>query len=181
MTTTSDTPSHDTPAGELHDLADLYVAEDLAAAATAWPRGEVVAAFKRYRRAVDQSDHETMAAMLSDDGRAGNATYGLFSDRAAYLAFLKEAWLSVISNLNVWQLIEGGRVVNKWVEILPGTPPAGMNYNYYGINEVIYAGNGQFRFMYSLPDLFGLSQTYRRWKEDGHHNEFGDVYPGASG
>lgn len=167
-------PENPTP----HSAADFYTPEDLTCAARDWPRDEVGEAFGRYRAAVDVGDHAAMAEMLSEEGRGGNATFGLFHGRAAYRAFLTDHWLEIIPNASVWQMIEGGRVVNKWVETLPGTPPAGGAYDYFGINEVIYAGDGRFRLMYSVPDLFGLTVVYRRWKADGHHQTYGDIYPG---
>ena len=70
--------------------------------------------------------------------------------------------------------------MNRWCEVLPGTPPGGGRYDYFGINEVIYAGDGQFRLMYSIPDLFGLTVLYGRWKADGQHHTYGDIYPDIS-
>jgi len=165
----------------LYTQANFYTALDLACAAKDWPRGEVERAFAAYRAAVEVGDHETMTAMLSEDGRGGNATYGFFHDRASYLKFLKDCWLEIIPNYNVWQMIDGGRVVNRWCEVLPGTPPGGGRYDYFGINEVIYAGSGQFRLMYSIPDLFGLTVLYGRWKADGQHETYGDIYPSIPG
>lgn len=165
----------------LHTQEDFYTAQDLAAAAKDWPREEVAAAFATYRAAVDTADHDTMAAMLTDDGRGGNATFGFFHDRESYKQFLTEAWLEIIPNYSMWRVIDGGRVINKWCEVLPGDPPDGGRYDYFGINEVIYAGNRQFRLMYSLPDLFGLTVLYRRWMADGQHEKYGDLYPGLGG
>jgi len=157
---------------------DFYTPQDLEAAARDWSRKEVEKAFAAYRAAIDHADHDTMAAMLTDDGRGGNATYGFFHDRLSYRQFLEDCWLEIIPNYNVWHMIDGGRVVNKWWEVLPGTPPGGGRYDYFGINEVIYAGGGQFRLMYSMPDLFGMTLLYRRWRADGQHETYGDIYPG---
>ena len=170
------------PAGfSLLTQENFYTPEDREAAATHWPRHEVENGFKAYRIAVDVGDHDSMTAMLSEDGRGGNATYGFFHDHESYRQFLKDCWLEIIPNYNVWQMIDGGRVVNKWCEVLPGTPPGGGRYDYFGINEVIYAGNGQFRLMYSIPDLFGLTVLYTRWKADGQNEQYGDIYPSISG
>ena len=161
----------------LYTQATFYTAEDLECAAKNWPRSEVEKAFAAYRAAVDIGDHDTMTAMLTEDGRGGNATFGFFDDRVSYRQFLEDCWPDTIPNYNVWRLIDGGRVVNRWCEVLPGTPPGGGRYDYFGINEVIYAGDGMFRFMYSIPDLFGLSVLYARWKADGQHERYGDIYP----
>lgn len=174
-------PQFDPAALTLYSQESFYTPDDLAAAAKNWPRGEVENAFNAYRAAIESGDHATMAAMLSEDGRGGNATYGFFHDREAYREFLTACWLEIVPNYNVWQLIGAGRVVNKWCEVLPGTPITGGRYDYFGINEVIYAGNGQFRLMYSIPDLYGLTVLYGRWKADGQHEEYGDIYPSLSG
>lgn len=52
-------------------------------------------------------------SMLSDDGRAGNATMGLFDTRELYKEFLTTYWLEIMLNYNVWVVASGGRVVNK--------------------------------------------------------------------
>ena len=162
----------------LHTQETFYDAQDGACATRSWPAGEVEEAFARYRTAIDVSDHDTMAALLSEEGRGGNAIYGFFHGRAAYRKFLTECWLEVIPNVSVWHVIEGGRVVNKWRESLPGTTSEGARYDYFGISEIIYAGEGSFRFIYSIPDLFGLNLLYARWKADGQHQTHGDLYPG---
>jgi hypothetical protein len=173
-------PKVDPKSFTLYTQEDFYTAEDREAAAHPWPRDEIERAFGRYRAAVDVGDHDAMASMLTEDGRGGNATFGFFHGQAAYRKFLGDCWLEIVPNYSVWQAIEGGRVLDKWCEVLPGRPPAGGRYDYFGINEVIYAGDGRFRLMYSLPDLFGLSLLYRRWKADGQHQQYGDLYPGLS-
>ena len=45
---------------------------------------------------------------------------------------------------------------------------------------MIYAGDGQFRLMYGLPDLFGLTALYRRWRADGQDARYGDLDPGLA-
>ncbi len=174
-------PQFDPEAFTLYSQENFYTPQDLEYAAKDWPQREVENAFKAYRAAIEVGDHATMAAMLTEDGRGGNATYGFFHDREAYREFLEACWLEIIPNYNVWQLIDGGRVVNRWCEVLPGTPPGGGRYDYFGINEVIYAGSGQFRLMYSLPDLFGMTVLYGRWKADGQHETYGDIYPSIGG
>lgn len=156
----------------------FYSRADKEAAAKDWPQREIEEAFNKYRSAVDIGDHETMASMLSEDGRGGNATFGLFRNRASYKAFLKSCWHEVIPNHSVWVATSGGRVLNKWCEVLPGTPPEGGRYDYFGINELIYNGSGQFRLMFSTPDLFGLQVLYKKWIVDGQKEKHGDIYPG---
>jgi hypothetical protein len=168
----------DPTAFTLYTQENFYTPEDLEAAAKHWPRQEVEGAFRTYRDAIDIGDHATMATMLSEDGRGGNATYGFFHDRESYREFLISCWLEIIPNYNVWHVIEGGRIVEKWCEVLPGTSSDGGRYDYFGINEVIYGGDGQFRLMYSIPDLFGLRMLYVRWRSDGQHEVYGDIYPG---
>lgn len=163
----------------LSTMADFYTESELACAARTWPAEEIEAAWTAYRAAVDVGDHDTMSRMMTADGRGGNSTFGFF-DSDAYLLFLKECWLEIIPNESVWHVIEGGRIVNRWCETFPGTPPAGGRYDYFGINELIYAGDGRFCFQYSLPDLFPMTILYQRWKADGQHEIYGDLYPSLS-
>ncbi len=118
--------------------------------------------------------------MLAVGGRGGNATFGFFHDRDSYLEFLRSCWLEVIPNRSVWHVVQGGRVVDKWRESLPGETQEGDRYDYFGINELIYDGVGMFRLMYSIPDLFGLTALYRKWKADRKHEIHGDIYPGLA-
>lgn len=163
---------------QIYSQENFYSRADIEAAARSWLPAEVEQAFQKYRRAVDVGDHEKMASMLSDDGRGGNATFGLFHDRASYKDFLTSHWHEAIPNHSVWVASDRGRVLNKWCEVLPGTPPEGGRYDYFGINEVIYNGEGQFRLMFSTPDLFGLQVLYKKWIADGQKDKYGDIYPG---
>ena len=80
-------PQFEGAALTLYSQKSFYTPDDLVAAAKNWPRGEVENAFNAYRAAIESGDHATMAAMLSEDGRGGNAPYGFFHDRDAYREF----------------------------------------------------------------------------------------------
>jgi hypothetical protein len=157
---------------------DFYTPEDIEFALKDWSLEEVESTFLKFRAAVDDGDHDTMASMIAPSGRAGNATYGLFDDHASYLEFLRSAWNEVIPNRSVWHVIDRGRIVDKWRESLPGLDSDGKRYDYFGINELVYAGNGLFNLQYSIPDVFGLTMVYQKWKSDGHHEVHGEIYPG---
>jgi hypothetical protein len=118
-----------------------------------------------------------MAPMLAEDARGGNAVFGLFEGRDAIMRFMKH-WPESVPNRSVWCVIDGSRVVDKWRETLPGRPPDGSDYHYYGISEFIYAGNRQWSFMYGLPDHIGLLRAYARWRKDGYAKTYGELYPG---
>jgi hypothetical protein len=126
---------------------------------------------------VDKRDLDAMAAMFTADARGGNSVFGIFEGRDAIMQFM-ERWPESVPNRSLWVAIDGPRVVNKWRETLPGTPPAGSDYHYDGISEFHYAGGGQWNFMYGLPDLAGLRRAYARWKADGHAATHGEIYPG---
>jgi hypothetical protein len=116
----------DPAAFTLHSQESFYTAADLECAAKEWPRQEIERAFAAYRAAIDVGDHAAMAALLTEDGRGGNATFGLFEGRASYAQFLEDCWPETIPNYNVWQVVDGGRVVNRWCEVcLAPRPEAG--------------------------------------------------------
>jgi hypothetical protein len=142
-----------------------------------YARSEVEAHFGRWRQAVDRRDLEAMASMLAEDACGGNSVFGVFEGRDAIMAFMQN-WPESVPNRSVWVAIDGSRVVNKWRETLPGTAPEGRDYHYDGISEFIYGGDGQWSFMYGLPDQLGLTRAYARWRDDGQAQIHGEIYPG---
>ena len=96
MPETQQQPPFDPATFPLYSRENFYTPEDFGCAARDWPRDEVENAFKAYRAAIDVGDHATMAAMLTEGGRAGNTTFGFFHDREAYREFLETCWLEII-------------------------------------------------------------------------------------
>ncbi len=141
------------------------------------PRSEIEEHFSRWRRATDRRDLEAMTHMLSADARGGNAVFGMFEGRSSIMEFMNH-WPESVPNRGLWVAIDGPRVINKWRETLPGTPPDGRDYHYDGISEFNYAGGGQWDFMYGLPDFLGLQRAYARWRQDGNEVVYGKIYPG---
>lgn len=148
--------------------------------APVFTREEVEQHFHLWRDAIDERDLEAMASMLTTDVRGGNAQFGLHEGRDAVMHFARDRWPESVPNRSVWHAIDGIRVVNKWRETLPGDPPAGKGhpYDYDGISEFLYAGSGQWNFMYGIPDVIGLMRVHARWKRDGQADLYGEVYPG---
>ena len=141
-------------------------------------REEIEAHWKIWRDLVDRRDLDGMAERFTEDARGGNAVLGICEGREAIAKWTREEWPESVPNRGVWTAIDGNRVVHKWRETLPGTPPEGAEpYDYFGISEFIYAGDGKWSFMYGLPDVYGLQQVYARWKADGQAEIHGDVYP----
>ena len=115
--------------------------------------------------------------MLTEDARGGNCQYGIFEGRDEIIKFTIDHWPESVLNRNVWHAIDDFRVVDKWRETLPGEPPPGRDYYYYGITELRYAGAGQWNFMYGIPDVVGLMRVYAQWRADGQARIHGEVYP----
>ena len=141
------------------------------------PRAQVESLFRSWRAAIDTRDFAAMRDMLTPDARGGNAVFGVVDGRDALLEFAESKWPEAVPNESVWHAIDGERLVNKWKETLPGTPPSGEPYAYFGISEFLYDESGRWRFMYGLPDVPGLMRVHARWKKDGHAATFPDVYP----
>ncbi len=116
--------------------------------------------------------------MLAPDAQGGNSQYGLFEGRDAIIKFSEDHWPESVPNRSVWHAIDDFRVVDKWRETLPGEPPPGRDYDYYGITELLYAGSGAWSFMYGIPDVVGLMRVYQQWRDDGQVPIHGEVYPG---
>jgi len=141
-------------------------------------REEVERHYLHWRAAIDRRDLDAMAAMLTEDARGGNAQFGMFEGRDAIIGFSRERWPETVPNRSLWHAIDDFRVVDKWRETLPGDPGAGRVYHYHGITELLYAGGGQWSFMYGIPDIVGLMRVYGQWRRDGHAEVYGEVYPG---
>lgn len=128
---------------------------------------------------VAEHDWATTVDMLTVDGRGGNTYFGFF-DKNGYEIFIVNGLVEWIQRRLIWLVLDGGRAIIRWHETIPGTTPQGGNYNYSGMVEFIYAGNGQFCYIYSLPDIFGLKELYRRWTVDGQREIYGDILPGLA-
>jgi hypothetical protein len=139
-------------------------------------RDEVEATYERWRAALAAHDDDAMLDMLSENACVGNAVFGLYRGKKEIRRFFAR-WPRVVPNESVWHVIEGARVVDKWREILPGVRSDGNRYEYVGIVESIYAGNGRWSFLYSIPDVTGLHRVYAEWRADGQHEIHGEVYP----
>ena len=140
-----------------------------------FPRAEIVEHYTRWRAAVDRRDLAAMAPMLAADAQGGNATFGMFDGRDAIIEFSETRWPTSVPNRSVWHVIDGTRVVDKWRETLPGTPPAESDYHYVGISEFIYGGNGEWSYMYGIPDAVGFGRVYKRWVDDGQAKKYPDM------
>jgi hypothetical protein len=141
-----------------------------------WGREEVSSHFSRWRAAVDRRDLDEMHSMLAEDARGGNCKSGIFHGRDAVIKFARDNWPEILPNRSIWHVIDGARVVNKWVETLPGDPPSGRDYSYEGISEFIYAGSGKWSFMYGIPDFIGINRAISQWSEDGHAKIYGQLF-----
>lgn len=142
------------------------------------PRMEIEDHFSKWRSALDRRDLDALSPLLSIDARGGNSVFGIHDGRDAIIGFMAEHWPESVPNRGLWVAIDGTRVVHKWRETLPGTPPSGPDYDYDGISEFNYAGRGQWDFMYGLPDILGLQRVHARWRKDGQEERYGVVYPG---
>jgi hypothetical protein len=144
-----------------------------------YSRSEIEAHFARWREAVDRRDLKAMAVMLHTDATGGNAVFGVFEGRDAIVEFMQH-WPQSVPNRSVWHVIDRTRVVNKWRETLPGTPPSDRGYrayDYFGISEFIYGGDGKWNYMFGLPDQTGLLRIYAQWRADGQAEIHGEIYP----
>ena len=124
-------------------------------------RDEIERHFARWRDVVDRRDLDAMASMFAPDARGGNAVFGLFDGPEAIIGFARQHWPEAIPNRSVWHVIDGVRVVDKWRETLPGEPSSGSDYDYFGITELLYAGEGKWSYMFGLPDTVGALSRLR--------------------
>jgi hypothetical protein len=59
-------------------------------------------------------------------------------------------------------VIEGSRIVFKWLNRLPGRRSDGSHYEFGGITTMLYAGNGEFSYQ---EDVYNFEETKKLLEE----------------
>ena len=147
----------------------------------AFTREEIAEAFEHWNTLVDRRDFVAMSEQFTEDGFAGNNVEGIFHGRPGILEFMSHFPLEW-GNACEWAAIDPPRLVYKWKHWFPGTRPDGTLYEFFGIAEMIYAGNGLWRSFVSLYDVFGFEKVSKEWaaEQGGEHDKQKAFHHGRS-
>lgn len=122
------------------------------------PREEIEAAFLGTRAAMDEHDFNAYTDFFTEDAIYIEHQLGTYlgreSIRTWHVSAMKgrEEWTFPTE----WYVIEGDRIVCKWLCRLPGTRPDGGYYEFAGFSTLVYAGNGLFSLQ---EDMYNMDET----------------------
>jgi hypothetical protein len=144
-------------------------------------REEVLAAQEEYREACRVGDWDAAILHFTEDVVTGNNVRGLYHGRAGAREWIAASPWIRLSPTNwgyalVWEAVDvetaEPRLLTKWKHWLPEHRPDGSPYEFEGITEKLYAGDGQFSFNYSVLDVVGLHRIEAEAIADGRLSKF---------
>jgi len=134
---------------------------------------EILEAHERYldaRRRAERGEvgWDVLADFFTEDAVFIDPAWGRVDGREAILRFLREsmAGLEGWTFPQEWQLVEGDRLVTRWMNRLPGQRPDGSFYEAPGISVLTYAGGGRFSREEDLLNMVHVVEVIREsgWK-----------------
>ena len=131
-----------------------------------YSRDEIHAAWKRRMELQDADDWAGFGMTFTEDAVYHEHHYGVFRGRQPILAWRVpvmeycKGWTYPVE----WVVIEGHRVVHKWLNRLPGQRADGSFYEFAGITAMEYAGKGQFSFQEDIYNRFETDKIIEEWK-----------------
>jgi ketosteroid isomerase-like protein len=117
----------------------------------AHPREEVERTLQRYLEIRSRAERgecgwDALADLFTEDATFIDPAWGRVDGSAALRSFFPEsmAGLDGWTFPHEWHLIEGDRIVSRWLNRLPGRRADGSYYECPGISIFDYAGGGKF-------------------------------------
>ena len=144
-----------------------------------FPPSEIEATYTRYvetRNRVEAGElgWDALADFFTDDATFIDPAWGRVEGIEAIRKFLVEsmAGLEDWTFPHEWTLIDGNRVISRWMNRLPGTRPDGTPYEAPGISILEYAGDGRFCFEEDLLNMTHVGEVIRDsgWRPPAHFN-----------
>jgi len=136
-----------------------------------FPAEEVRAAYMRYVERRDQVEAgevgwEALAEFFTKDATFIDPAWGRVTGLDAIRRFLVDsmAGLEDWSFPHEWIMVDGNRIVAKWMNRLPGRRADGSHYEAPGLSIIEYAGGGKFRYE---EDLLNMVHVVELMKESG--------------
>lgn len=132
---------------------------------------EILELHERYletRRRAERGEvgWDALGAFFTDDAVFVDPAWGRVEGRDAVVRFLREsmAGLEGWTFPQEWQMVEGDRLVTRWMNRLPGSRPDGSFYESPGISVITYAGGGRFS---REEDLLNMTHVIELIVESG--------------
>jgi len=132
---------------------------------------EILDLHERYRETRRRAERgevgwDALGAFFTDDAVFVDPAWGRVEGRDAIVRFLREsmAGLEGWTFPQEWQMVEGDRLVTRWMNRLPGSRPDGSFYESPGISVITYAGGGRFS---REEDLLNMTHVIELIVESG--------------
>ena len=136
-----------------------------------YPRKEVQKAAEALHRLRDKASAgeigwEALADMFTEDATYIDPAWGRFKGRDNIRQFMRDSMqgLKDWKFPTEWTVIDGDRVVNRFLNRLPGRRADGTYYDVPGVSIIGYAGNGKFSFE---EDVINMVHLYEVLTESG--------------
>jgi len=134
-----------------------------------YPRKEVQKAADALHRMRDKASAgetgwDALVDLFTEDATYIDPAWGRFKGRDAIRRFLHDSMqgLRDWKFPTEWTVIDGNRVVNRFLSRLPGRRPDGTYYDVPGVSILEYAGGGKFSFE---EDVINMVHLYEVLKE----------------
>jgi ketosteroid isomerase-like protein len=134
---------------------------------------EILEVHERYletRRRAERGEvgWEALADFFTEDAVFVDPAWGRVEGRDAIVAFLRDsmAGLEGWTFPQEWQMVEGDRLVTRWMNRLPGHRPDGSPFESPGFSVIRYAGEGRFSREEDLLNMVHVVELIREsgWK-----------------
>jgi ketosteroid isomerase-like protein len=130
-------------------------------------REEVEAAFLHHRACVEALDWDAMVDCFTPDAVYLEHEMGTFRGQDAIRTWALEVmapfdragWDYPLD----WYVIEGDRVVTRWLNRLPNPDGRAEPYQFAGITVLEYAGDGRFSFQEDVYNMKECEQVMKEW------------------
>ena len=136
-----------------------------------YPRKEVEKAAEALHRIRDKASAgeigwEALADMFTEDATYIDPAWGRFKGRDNIRQFLRDSMqgLKDWRFPTEWHVIEGNRVISRFINRLPGRRADGSYYDVPGVGIIEYAGNGKFSYE---EDVINMVHLYEVLQESG--------------
>lgn len=128
----------------------------------------------RRRAERGEAGWDALAEFFTEDAVFIDPAWGRVEGRDAIVRFLSEsmAGLEGWTFPQEWQMVEGDRLVTRWMNRLPGARPDGTYYEAPGISVITYAGGGRFSREEDLLNMAHVIEVIREsgWKPGAGFN-----------
>jgi ketosteroid isomerase-like protein len=131
-----------------------------------YPRREVEEAVEQLHRIRDKASAgeigwEALADMFTEDATYIDPAWGRFKGRDNIRRFLRDSMqgLKDWKFPTEWHVIEGNRVISRFLNRLPGRRADGSYYDVPGVGIIEYAGNGKFSYEEDIINMVHLYEV----------------------